>query len=414
MMKTKLLKIFLGLLCTVWFQSSLAIIPPEERAALITFYYATNGESWKNSENWLGGEGAECRWLGVSCNSTGDHVTGIYLGYKNTTGGTIPSELSQLSQLKLLSIASNYLTGIIPPELGKLSQLKTLDLGNNKLTGIIPPELGKLSQLKTLDLGKNKLTGIIPPELGKLSQLKTLALGNNKLTGIIPPELGQLSQLTVLQLFNNQLEGTIPPELGMLSQLVGLDLRYNQLTGNIPIDLGKLSQLNFVDLNTNKLTGIVPPKLKQLLPFPPKIPAQLGPSKNWLDVMNNCLIGTIHQQVHCANLALTVADYNAEESRLIVGDAIVGNQHFSVTLRNIGNYQFSLTSVVYVGEGFHENPAVSSAFFGWAFHATPAIYDLNTLQVTIPTVSALGAFYEVILQYDPVQDLFLLINATLI
>jgi Leucine-rich repeat (LRR) protein len=53
-------------------------------------------------------------------------------------------------QLNILSLKSNRFTGEIPSE---LSQLQLLDLSNNSLTGlIIPREFGKLSSMKNPEI----------------------------------------------------------------------------------------------------------------------------------------------------------------------------------------------------------------------------------------------------------------------
>ena len=38
----------------------------EQRYALATFYYSTNGDDWTNTNAWLSGAN-ECTWLGVKC-----------------------------------------------------------------------------------------------------------------------------------------------------------------------------------------------------------------------------------------------------------------------------------------------------------------------------------------------------------
>ncbi len=75
-----------------------------------------------------------------------------------TAGGTtvvlqslkvIPSSLGRLSNLRVLSLSSNELSGAIPAELGDLSALTNLHMGNNYLEGCIP---AKLRNVATNDL----------------------------------------------------------------------------------------------------------------------------------------------------------------------------------------------------------------------------------------------------------------------
>ena len=214
----------------------------------------------------------------------------------NQLMGSIPPALGQLAQLKVLDLSGNQLTGAIPPALGQLAQLKVLDLSGNQLTGAIPPALGQLAQLKVLDLSGNQLTGAIPPALGQLAQLKVLDLSGNQLTGAIPPALGQLAQLKVLDLSHNQLAGAIPPEFGQLGQLALLTrlfLDRNQLTGPIPATLGQLAQLRTLDLQFNQLIGAIPPALGQLA------------NVEWLVLSHNQLTGTIPAELsHLRNLGM--------------------------------------------------------------------------------------------------------------
>jgi hypothetical protein len=78
------------------------IIPDAERQALIALYKSTNGDRWKNHDNWLGPSGSECTWSGIHCapdvSTQGEvhwHVYGIDL-LKNNLVGTLPSEFDNL------------------------------------------------------------------------------------------------------------------------------------------------------------------------------------------------------------------------------------------------------------------------------------------------------------------------------
>jgi hypothetical protein len=48
-----------------------------QRYVLVTFYYATNGDSWSEQTDWLS-EQPECLWFGVGCNEN-DAVTELQL-----------------------------------------------------------------------------------------------------------------------------------------------------------------------------------------------------------------------------------------------------------------------------------------------------------------------------------------------
>ncbi len=228
-----------------------------ERAALVALYNSTNGPAWTNNGGWLGPEGTECAWYGVTC--SGGWVDLFLLG--NNLVGTIPSELGSLTSLRTLYLTDNQLSGTIPPELGSLVNVRLLRLGRNQLSGGIPVSLGGLSALEELDLSGNGLSGSIPAVLGDVSRLTQLDLRANQLTGDMPPTLGALPRLQNLLLGGNQLSGSIPASVASLGQLRFLDLSANQFNGTIPGALGSLAELRDLYLNGNQLSGSIPPAL---------------------------------------------------------------------------------------------------------------------------------------------------------
>ena len=229
-----------------------------QRAALVALYNATGGPDWWRMDNWLT-DRPLTEWLGVTTDSNG-RVIRLALVHKGLSG-EIPPELGDLTNLWLLSLASNGdgLSGVIPPELGNLINLGWLDLSQNQLSGEIPPELGSLTNLEHLSIVENQLSGVIPSELGSLTNLASLGLSENQLSGVIPSELGGLTNLASLGLSENQLSGGIPPELGGLTNLQYLNLSHNQLSGVIPSELGGLTNLGLLDLRDNpNLSGALP------------------------------------------------------------------------------------------------------------------------------------------------------------
>ena len=95
------------------------------------------------------------------------------------------STLGNLSNLTILNLDFNALSGEIPSSLGNLSNLETLDFYLNDLSGEVPSSLGNLSNLTRLRFTYNRsLTGPLPQSLTKLLRLETFWFDD---TGLCAP-----------------------------------------------------------------------------------------------------------------------------------------------------------------------------------------------------------------------------------
>ncbi|KAJ4982378.1 hypothetical protein NE237_033215 [Protea cynaroides] len=201
---------------------------------------------------------------------------------QNRLHGQIPSEIFSLTSLVHLDLSYNLLTGTIPNQLGSLRKLEGLDLSYNLLTGPIPNTIGQLGLLQKLDLSSNSLSGRIPDSIENLHLLVFMALSNNRLNGNLPKgidrlqsleylimddnpmfvplpfELGRLAKLQELRLANSGLSGTIPPSFSRLSNLSTLSLQNNRIIGQIPVTLSNLTHIYHMNLSKNLLVGVVP------------------------------------------------------------------------------------------------------------------------------------------------------------
>lgn len=164
----------------------------------------------------------------------------------------LPSEVTELKNLKKLDLVGNFLTQL-PPEIDELKNLTTLYLSGNNLKKL-PIEITKLQSLRNLDLAYNQLTHL-PPEVKKLEKLKTLYLSGNDLIQL-PLEIMELKYLTTLYLSGNQLT-KLPPEIKKLKNLAKLYLSGNKLT-NLPLEITELKNLKTLDLNNNPITSPPP------------------------------------------------------------------------------------------------------------------------------------------------------------
>jgi Leucine-rich repeat (LRR) protein len=303
---------FIGLCICIWFSGNLtAAIPPEERAALIAFYNATNGDQWKNNSGWkeeplhfddFSVIGSEEKWYGVTISN--DHVTKLEF-FSNKLEGSLPEEIEDLKNLEELVLFEKGVGNTLPGQIGFLVNMRKLRLYCN-FSGSLPRELGDLVNLESLHL-TGGFDGGLPLQLGNLTILKDLML-NGRFTGEIPPALGDMENLQSLELFGHfsgsippqlnklinlkklvlsfrldifqfkqaistdqdesekdqyYLTGSIPPELGKLTQLEDLTLR-GHISGEIPSELGNLKNLKRLKLNDNKLIGLIPHELGDL------------------------------------------------------------------------------------------------------------------------------------------------------
>ncbi|XP_039136415.1 receptor-like protein 46 [Dioscorea cayenensis subsp. rotundata] len=197
--------------------------------------------------------------------------------------GNIPLELGNLTSLRVIDFAYNYLSGAIPYNLGNLKAMKfahkifyntkvalaiydkiSFDfvdnmeilymVSNKLLRGYMDNvnvylkgrniQYDKLLQLLiSIDLSRNQLSRKIPEEVMNLSYLQNLNLSRNLLTGRIPDKIGTLLRLESLDLSKNDLSSAIPTTMIMLSFLSHPNLSYNNLSRRIP-DSGRFLALS--------------------------------------------------------------------------------------------------------------------------------------------------------------------------
>ena len=98
-------------------------------------------------------------WKAVAC--TNGRVTRVDLpgagvrGSNGLGGGSIPTQLGELTGLTVLHLSTNSLSGSIPIQLGELTGLTYLSLHTNSLTGPIPASFCSLQPSITLRVFSN-------------------------------------------------------------------------------------------------------------------------------------------------------------------------------------------------------------------------------------------------------------------
>ncbi|KAI5442782.1 LRR receptor-like serine/threonine-protein kinase RPK2 [Lathyrus oleraceus] len=215
------------------------------------------------------------------------------VGVKGSLLGKFPSLISELTELRVLSLPFNGLEGSIPEEIWSMEKLEVLDLEGNLISGYLPFHIQGLKNLRVLNLGFNKIVGVVPSVLSSLDSLEVLNLAANGLNGSVPGFVGKLKGV---YLSFNQFSGVIPEEIGKnCRKLEHLDLSGNSLVQEIPKSLGNCVGLRTLLLYSNLLEE--------------EIPAEFGNLKRLevLDVSRNTLSGSIPGELgNCKELSVVV------------------------------------------------------------------------------------------------------------
>ncbi|KAK4854490.1 hypothetical protein QYF36_024647 [Acer negundo] len=156
----------------------------------------------------------------------------VWFGDDGTRKGT-RSDLSNLKNLKYLSMDYTNLNISILQNIGLLTSLESLSLRDCSLEGILPDQGGlcELKHLQELDLYNNNLRGSLPWCFGNLTSLQVLHLSSNQFSGNISP-LRALTSIQELSISSNQFSGNISP-LRALTSIQELSISSNQFSGNI-------------------------------------------------------------------------------------------------------------------------------------------------------------------------------------
>ncbi|KAG4380437.1 hypothetical protein GLYMA_16G175000v4 [Glycine max] len=229
--------------------------------------------------------------------------------------GRIPTSMGSLLHLQALLLRNNNLTDEIPISLRSCTNLVMLDISENRLSGLIPAWIGsELQELQFLSLGRNNFHGSLPLQICYLSDIQLLDVSLNRMSGQIPKCIKNFTSMTQktssrdyqghsylvntigiyyyytydlnallmwkgseqmfknnvllllksIDLSSNHFSGEIPLEIEDLFGLVSLNLSRNHLTGAIPSNIGKLTLLDFLDLSRNHLIGSIPWSLTQI------------------------------------------------------------------------------------------------------------------------------------------------------
>ena len=229
----------------------------QDSLALVALYIQCKGVNWTKKNNWL--TGTLDTWQGVTVENgrvvsldLSDLVTSVGLT------GSLPNELSNLTEIRTINLANNQLTGNLPVSWSALVKLELLNLQQNQFAGTLPSEWSALINLRWISLLLNQLSGNLPSSWSAMVNLGSIYLGENQLTGTLPTSWSALINLDTLILENNQLSGTLPNSWSSLVKLAVFSLGGNQLTGTLPTGWSTLVNLYLLNLSNNHFTGTLP------------------------------------------------------------------------------------------------------------------------------------------------------------
>ncbi|KAL6197106.1 hypothetical protein ACLB2K_032718 [Fragaria x ananassa] len=168
----------------------------------------------------------------------------------NSLSSSIASVITQYPKISVLDLSSNQLDGTVLAELLSMPTLQELHLENNLLSGSIniSSPLFNQSNLQVLDLSQNRLSGYFPDQFGSLNGLKVLNIGRNNFSGSLPTSMSDMSTLSSLDISQNHFTGPLPNNLP--NSLEFFNASYNDLSGDVPENLRKFPSSCFYPGNT--------------------------------------------------------------------------------------------------------------------------------------------------------------------
>ncbi len=289
-----------------------------EQYASAVLYFSTNanGANWNEENSLFNDSNSICDFNNgassfvavgsITCN--GASVQSVQL-VNNGLSGTLPWELSLLSNIEHLDLSENELRETIPTEFSRMTAMTFLALYENSLTSTLPSELGMLTNLEAFIFDQNQLTGSLPTELGQLTALTKFSVWGNYMTGRLPSELVQLRAVQDYWINNNEFTGSLQTEVGLLTLLQQFHIDDNRLAGPLPSELGNLAALSSFRLFNNQFTGTIPSEIGEvtglrtlymhLNNFVGPLPSELGMLTSMIDLLcnNNSLTGSLPSEL---------------------------------------------------------------------------------------------------------------------
>ena len=176
---------------------------------------------------------------------------------------TIPNDLG-MSLRMLKELALDHCDGIevLPSSIGLLKNLEILII-NSTSVETLPAEIGELYQLKLLHLDNNEHLATIPTEISQCHSLQIFELLNHHFP-TLPESIFSVVSLTEIHLeFCEELH-EIPVTIGELTNLRRLLIRYCHTLQTLPNEIGQLINLKELRIDASEIS-FLPKSLEHLI-----------------------------------------------------------------------------------------------------------------------------------------------------
>ncbi|KAL0438030.1 UNVERIFIED_CONTAM: Receptor-like protein EIX2 [Sesamum latifolium] len=183
------------------------------------------------------------------------------ISVSETTNSVERSLLSDLTEIQVLDLSGNGISGRIPGCFNNFTSLVQPDRTTETLKlapGFVFTDASRFDISFYIENALVHWKGLEREYNRTLRLLKLIDLSNNRFVGNIPKEFSLLRGLVSLNLSRNHLTGDIDSGIGQMEMLESLDLSKNQLSGEIPIGMAGLNYLSVLDLSNNNLSGSIP------------------------------------------------------------------------------------------------------------------------------------------------------------
>lgn len=295
--------------------------------ALVTLSKQCNGKKW-----YLGHDTIPhpwdfalpiTKWEGVVTGEIDGQLRVVALNLSGVDViGELPENLTDLTELQMLLLRQNEITGNVISLCAKFPKLLYLDLSRNDFINYEDtPPAGSFGNLQYLYLSVCPIKGPIP-DWALLPGLVELSVSSSQISGNIPAQIEQMSNLTLLDLSNNQFTGSIPPWITSLTKLTYLDISTCRLTGQIPSQIGNLRSLKTLKFANNDLSGGIASSIGSII------------NLEILNLSGNQLTTLPDQITNCSKLKHLDVSFNNIEGTLAPGWAAIKDLEYFIVLNN--------------------------------------------------------------------------------